>query len=84
MSEEIARKTFEEALARLEEIVARLEAGEIALDESMSLLEEGIGLVRFCHEKLSVAEGKLEMLLAGGLAPFPADEGGGGFAGTSD
>lgn len=83
MAEETPKKTFEEAMTRLEEIVARLEAGEQSLEESMALFEEGIGLARFCQEKLAAAEGRLEMLMAGGaLAPFPAGEGGAGHAGA--
>ena len=73
---DVAKKTFEEALARLEEIVARLETGEAALDESMILFEEGVGLARFCQEKLAAAEGRLEILAAGGAVPFQAGEGG--------
>jgi len=82
MTEEIAQKTFEEALARLEEIVARLETGELALEESMAFFEEGVGLARFCQEKLSAVEGRLEILAAGGTVPFPIEEGGAGFGRT--
>lgn len=55
--------TFEAAVARLEEIVHRLEAGEVNLEESLSLFEEGIKLAKFCSGKLDAAEGKLEILL---------------------
>jgi exodeoxyribonuclease VII small subunit len=55
--------SFETALQRLEEIVRRLEDGEISLDESLSLFEEGIRLTRYCSDKLDAAEGKLEILL---------------------
>ena len=80
---EMPKKTFEEALARLEEIVARLEEGEMALEESLALFEEGVGLARFCQEKLTAAEGRLEMLVAGGTAPFPTADGGLGDGTTS-
>lgn len=76
MAEEVGKKSFEEALARLEEIVARLEAGDLPLEESMALFEEGVGLARLCQEILAAAEGRLEMLVAGGTVPFPAAEGG--------
>lgn len=74
MSEDHGKKSFEEALARLEEIVARLEAGDLALEESMALFEEGVGLARLCQEMLAAAEGRLEMLTAEGVVPFPAAE----------
>jgi exodeoxyribonuclease VII small subunit len=54
---------FEDALKRLEEIVARLEKGELALEDSLKLYEEGVKLSRHCHAKLEEAEGKIEMLL---------------------
>ncbi len=78
MSEEVAKKTFEEAMARLEEIVARLEAGDLPLEETMALFEEGVGLARFCQGALSAAEGRLEILVSGGTAPFLPEEGGAG------
>jgi exodeoxyribonuclease VII small subunit len=55
--------TFEAALARLEQIVQRLEKGELALEESLVLYEEGVRLSRVCHGKLEEAEGKIEILL---------------------
>jgi len=76
MAEEAGGKSFEDALARLEEIVARLEAGDLPLEESLALFEEGVGLARLCQEILAAAEGRLEMLAAGGKVPFPAAEGG--------
>jgi exodeoxyribonuclease VII small subunit len=55
--------TFEAALKRLEEIVQALEKGELALDDSLRLYEEGIQLSRLCHAKLEEAEGKITLLL---------------------
>jgi exodeoxyribonuclease VII small subunit len=55
--------TFEQAMARLEEIVERLDAGDLTLDESLRLFEEGIGLARLCSKQLTDAQGKLEMLV---------------------
>ncbi|MCG6922953.1 MAG: exodeoxyribonuclease VII small subunit [Acidobacteria bacterium] len=57
---------FEQALAALERIVERLEKGELTLEESLTLYEEGIRLSRLCHGKLEEAEGKIEMLLKDG------------------
>ena len=58
-----AAATFESALKQLEEIVQRLEKGELPLEESLRLYEEGIRLSRFCHAKLEEAEGKIEQLM---------------------
>lgn len=55
--------SFEEALQQLEQIVQKLEKGELALEESLKLYEEGIRLSRLCHGKLEEAEGKIEMLM---------------------
>lgn len=59
-------QSFETALARLEEIVRKLEQGDITLDASLAAFEEGIGLVRFCNDKLEHAEQKVKILLDGG------------------
>ncbi len=55
--------TFEQALEALETLVERLEKGELTLEESLKLYEEGVRLSRLCHGKLEEAEGKIEMLL---------------------
>ena len=57
--------TFEAAMVRLEEIVRLLEGGGAALDDSLALFEEGIGLVKLCNSKLDNAEQKVKMLVAG-------------------
>jgi len=56
-------ETFEQALQQLEQIVQKLEKGELPLEESLKLYEEGIRLSRLCHGKLEEAEGKIEMLI---------------------
>lgn len=53
---------FESALQRLEEIVRLLEAGNAPLDESLSLFEEGVRLVKLCNSKLDSAEQKVKIL----------------------
>ncbi len=63
MGDKITEKTFEEALARLEQIIGELEKGELNLDESLKLFEEGIALARHCNAKLDEAQGKVEMLI---------------------
>jgi exodeoxyribonuclease VII small subunit len=54
--------TFEDAIARLEEIIENLESGELELDQSLKLYEEGIGLVRSCSQLLEKAEQSVKML----------------------
>ena len=55
--------TFELALPQLEQIVQKLEKGELPLEESLRLYEEGIRLSRLCHAKLEEAEGRIEVLM---------------------
>ena len=59
----MAKKRFEEALQELETIVHRLEDGNLSLDESLALFEEGIKLSRLCAQRLDEAEKKIELLL---------------------
>ena len=59
------KERFEDALKKLEKIVSKLEEGEIPLEESLKLFEEGIRLSRFCNQKLDEVEKKVEILLKG-------------------
>ncbi len=62
--------TFEDAFRRLEEIAQSLETGDVSLDESMKLYEEGMELIDFCGKKLDTAETtirKLSKTTDGGL-----------------
>ncbi len=54
---------FEECLQRLEKIVAELEKGDIPLEKSLALFEEGMQLSNACRKELEEAEGKVEILL---------------------
>lgn len=72
---------FESALARLEKIVETMEGGELPLEESLRLFEEGVGLARRLEEQLRRAELRVEALVRGtdgreSTVPFdaPADE----------
>ena len=56
-------ETFEQALGQLEQIVQKLEQGELPLEDSLRLYEEGVRLSRLCHGKLEEAQGKIELLL---------------------
>jgi exodeoxyribonuclease VII small subunit len=59
-------KTFEKSLDELEKIVAKLEAGDLPLEESLKLFEEGVKLSRNCRERLVNAERRIEMLMGDG------------------
>ncbi len=59
----MAEKKFEAALARLEEIVQELEKGDLPLEQSLKLFEEGIKLSRICNKRLEEAERKVEILI---------------------
>jgi exodeoxyribonuclease VII small subunit len=55
--------SFEESLTKLEEIVAQLERGDLSLEDSVRLFEEGTRLSGDCRKQLEEAEGKVEMLV---------------------
>ncbi|MBF0492304.1 MAG: exodeoxyribonuclease VII small subunit [Deltaproteobacteria bacterium] len=54
---------FEMALAQLEEIVKKMEQGNLTLDQSLKLFEEGSKLGQFCEKALQEAQGKIEILV---------------------
>lgn len=54
--------TFEACLSRLEQIVGQLEAGQLSLEESLRVFEEGVGLARRCARYLEEAERRIELL----------------------
>lgn len=73
------KNDFESALQRLEEIVKSLEIGDLPLDRSLELFEEGVKLSRFCHSRLDEAERKVEILVKRDdgkmeTVPFETDE----------
>ena len=59
----MAVKTFEDSMNELETIVTQLEAGDITLDDSLKLFEEGIKLAKTCQSKLEEAEKKVKILV---------------------
>jgi len=76
--EELKVKDFESALKSLEDIVGKLETGDMTLERSLELFEEGIKISRFCGSKLEEAERKVEILTKaadGTLSeqPFPEE-----------
>lgn len=54
--------TFEQAMVQLEAIVHELEEGHIGLEEALMRYEQGVGLLRRCHELLARAERRIELL----------------------
>ncbi|MCP4036300.1 MAG: exodeoxyribonuclease VII small subunit [bacterium] len=58
--------SFEVALERLEGLVDRLEDGELELEESLGVFEQGVGLSKQCASKLAAAEQKVEKLVREG------------------
>lgn len=61
---EIESLSFEDSYARLEQVIEKLEGGELSLDESVALFEEGMRLARHCGQKLDDAELKVSQLLS--------------------
>lgn len=58
--------TFEEQLKTLETVVEKLERGDLPLEESLSLFEQGVTLSEACKEELEAAEGRVQVLLQRG------------------
>ena len=56
-------KTFEASLNELERIVKQLEDGDMPLEESLKLFEDGVRLSRECRERLANAERRIEVLM---------------------
>ena len=60
---ETKSKSFESSLEALEQIVRQLEEGDLPLEKSLELFEQGIRLSRECQERLGQAERRIEILL---------------------
>ena len=74
-----APSSFEAQLATLERIVRELERGDLPLEQSLDLFEQGVKLSRECQERLNEAERRIEVLLRGGdgatiAVPFESGE----------
>ncbi len=68
---------FEKALERLEKIVTDLEDGDLELEKSLKMFEEGIKMAKLCQSHLSSAEKKIEKLVKdnmGNVSTEPIDE----------
>jgi len=59
----MAAEKFETSLKKLEDAVSRLESGELSLDESIKVFEEGVKNAAICSRKLNEAEQRVELLL---------------------
>jgi exodeoxyribonuclease VII small subunit len=74
---EAKARTFEASLEALERIVRELERGDLPLEKSLELFEQGIRLSRECQERLSQAERRIEVLMRdnqGKLVSAPFDD----------
>lgn len=56
-------QTFEFALENLEQLVEQLESGDLSLEDSLAAFEKGVALVKYCNQKLSEVEKKIELLV---------------------
>ena len=68
--------SFEEQLTALESVVERLEHGDLSLEDSVRLFEEGMKLSDACKKELEVAEGKIQLLVeqrSGGMKAVDLD-----------
>lgn len=63
---EVQGQTFESQLAALEKVVRQLEEGDLPLEESLKMFEEGVRLSRECQERLNLAERRIEVLMRDG------------------
>jgi len=75
MSGDHAELGFDAVVARLRAVVERLEAGQLGLEEALTVYEEGVTLTRRGHQLLDAAEKKVELLVstASGVQTQPLD-----------
>jgi exodeoxyribonuclease VII small subunit len=76
----VAKETFEDSFKKLEKIVTKMEDGNLPLEESLKLFEEGMRLYTYCANKLGEVQKKVELLTQGPDGkmeprPFPSGEG---------
>ena len=73
-----AALSFEDALKALEEIVRKLESGEVPLDATISLYEQGEQLRKHCQTRLDAAQARIERIVTGAngeaVATAPFDD----------
>jgi exodeoxyribonuclease VII small subunit len=74
---DLEKKKFEAALEDLENVVEQLESGDLSLENSLATFEKGVRLVKFCNQKLTEVEKKIELLVRerdGKLQLTPLDD----------
>jgi exodeoxyribonuclease VII small subunit len=77
--DDISQLSFEQALAALEDIVKQLERGDVPLDQSITLYENGEKLRAACQSRLDAAQARIERIVTGagggasGTQPFDAE-----------
>lgn len=64
---------FEQKLTALEAVVEKLERGDLSLDESVRLFEEGVKLSNACKKELETAEGRIQVLVERGSRMVATD-----------
>lgn len=60
---DLGKKKFEDALEELEKVVEQIESGELSLEDSLAAFEQGVRLVKYCNQKLTEVERKIELLV---------------------
>jgi exodeoxyribonuclease VII small subunit len=75
----LPKERFEDSFKKLETVVNKLESGDLSLEDSVKLFEEGMRLSRLCSERLAEVQKRVELLLKseeGELLsqPFPFEE----------
>jgi exodeoxyribonuclease VII small subunit len=75
MAQDGSEPGFDQLLARLREVVQRLESGELSLEQSLQVYEEGVQLARRGQQLLAAAEKRVEILVSasGGVEVVPFD-----------
>jgi exodeoxyribonuclease VII small subunit len=69
----LSKERFEDTFKKLEIIVNKLEAGDLPLEDSMKLFEEGMRLSKICSEKLTEVQKKVDLLLKGEDGNYKAE-----------
>ena len=64
-----ASGSFERKMKTLETLIAKLESGDVGLDESLKLYEQGAALLRDCRQTINDAEKKMDILMRNGDTP---------------
>lgn len=66
--------SFEDSLTKLETIVEKMESGDLKLEDSLKLFEEGMKLTKECNQRLNEIEKKVKLLLNSASAKAKGDE----------